>query len=161
MNKQRFASIIGVGIIVIHVGLILYILNFLPPGDGENNVLQIILPFTATYAIGVVKWVIETQGHITSKVKVGGVYIVIVSIISAALLFSLPYALYLYSTNETFLGPQLSWYVSGVEAGFGVLFALVFNDMFAGGNGDDDGSSSSTGRSGRATAASDRQMSAG
>lgn len=132
MNKQLFSSIIGVSIILVHVGMILWILNFIATDeDSETNVLEIVIPFTITYAIGVVKWVIDTQGKITTQEKVGPVYVLIVGIISLATLVSLPIGLYRYAFDVSFSGSALNWYFSGVEAGFGALFSLVFSDMFS------------------------------
>ena len=46
-------------------------------------------------------------------------------------LVTLPLGPYLYLTRTDFTADQLNWHLSGVEAGLGAMFALVFSDMFA------------------------------
>ena len=65
------------------VGLLVF---FPGKNSPEVKIFEISLPFMATYALGVVKWVIDTQGNITSQATVGFTYIFIVSAILLTLL---------------------------------------------------------------------------
>lgn len=87
MNKQRFSSIVGILIVLLHLLLFVGLLVFFPGKNSpEVKIFEISLPFMATYALGVVKWVIDTQGNITSQATVGFTYIFIVSAILLTLL---------------------------------------------------------------------------
>ncbi|MBF9028970.1 hypothetical protein HKCCE3408_01060 [Rhodobacterales bacterium HKCCE3408] len=131
INKQMFSSITGVLIVLGHVLLLCYLwVSFgAPTGGGTLKVTEISTPITAAFALGVVKWIIDTQGRITSEKKVGVPYVVIFGVILLALAFGVVWGLNRYSKGE-WQPDQLNQFFVIIESGMGGMFGLFFNDMF-------------------------------
>lgn len=130
VNKQRFASWLGLIIVIVHIGMAAYLFLVLQPNaDRLVAAGEIVLPTTTAYALTVVAWFIGNKGIITTTEKIG-LYLVIVSIlVVGSFLISLPLGAYLYLDNQ--LGPEaLNKYYTTVESAFGGMFVLIFNFMF-------------------------------
>lgn len=131
INKQLFSSVIGVLLVIFHIVLLGYLwFNFgAPSGSGPLQVTEIATPMMAAFSLGVVKWVIDTQGHITSKKTVGAPYWLLMSIISVAMGMGLVWGVRQYITGS-WQPEQLNLFFVALEAGIGGMFGLFFSDMF-------------------------------
>lgn len=129
MNKQVYSSILGIIIVVTHIFLLYYLWFIFRPRFPGPIAPEIATPLTAAFFIGVIKWVIDTQGKITSNDKVGITFIIITSIVSLSLLGALVFLPFIYSDSEM-TKDDLNSYFLFVETGLGGAFTLLFNDMF-------------------------------
>lgn len=130
INKQRFASWIGLLIVVVHIGMAVYLfLVFQPDADPVVAAGKIVLPMTTAYALTVVSWFIANHGIITSTDQIGGFLVAVAILVVGTFLASLPLGVYLYLARQ--LNPdQLNTYYSVVESAFGGMFVLIFNFLF-------------------------------
>ena len=92
-------------------------------------VAEIATPLTGAFALTVVKWVIDTQGKITSKQTVGLPLIIILVLLTVALYGALIYGPYQYQIGS-WQPDELNRFFVFVETGIGGMFGLLFNDMF-------------------------------
>lgn len=131
VNKQLFASIVGILIVAFHIALLGYLwLKFgSPTGTGPLQVTEIATPITAAFALGVVKWVIDTQGHITSPKTVGLPFVIILTMVGVALAAGLFWGVRQYVTGA-WQPKELNMFFVTLESGIGGMFGLFFNDMF-------------------------------
>jgi hypothetical protein len=129
MNKQVYASVIAVAIVLVHIFLLFYLWIVFRERFPEPAVAEIATPLTGAFFIGVVKWVIDTQGKITSGETVGIVFVIITSIVVIALLGGLV-ALPLAYEGGRMTAAQLNSYFLFLDTGLGAAFTLLFNDMF-------------------------------
>lgn len=129
-NKQRFASWLGLLIVVVHIGMVFYLFLILQPNaDRLVAAGEIVLPITTAYSLTIVAWFINNKGIITSQEQIGGFLVVISILVVGSFLFSLPIGAYLYFDNK--LNPDaLNKYYAVVESAFGGIFVLIFNFMF-------------------------------
>ena len=58
MNKQKYASIVGIIVVAVHIGLVFYLWIFFRKAYPDL-VAEIATPLTAAFFLGVVKWVID------------------------------------------------------------------------------------------------------
>lgn len=134
LNKQLCASVLGISIVVFHVTFSFYLwFSFYPNFNlgGDLTVAELSTPLSATFALGVIKWVIDTQGKITSEETVGLTFIVLLSFISIALFLALAYGPYKYTVPGSGMEPKaLNSYFLFVESILGAMFGLFFSDMF-------------------------------
>ena len=130
VNKQSFASWIGLSIVVVHSGMAFYLFLILQPNaDSIVAAGEIVLPTTAAYSLTIVAWFINNRGIITSQEKIGGFLVVISILVVGSFLASLPLGAYLYLNNK--INPDaLNKYYAVVESAFGGMFVLIFNFMF-------------------------------
>ncbi len=131
-SKQMCASVWGLSIILFHILLSFYLWFIFNPkfnSSGEFLVAEISTPLSVTFALGVVKWVIDVQGLIKSEPKVGVLYVVTLSLVSGALYA----AIILVFWNFRLMEPspeQLNSFFLLIDSALGGLFALFYNDMF-------------------------------
>lgn len=130
VNKQRFASWLGILVVVVHIGMAAYLFLVLQPNaDRMVAAGEIALPITTAYALTIIAWFIGNKGIITSTDQIGGFLVAISLLVVGAFLGSLPLGAYLYLDNK--LGPEeLNQYYTFVESVFGGMFVLIFNFMF-------------------------------
>jgi len=130
INKQRFASWLGLVIVVVHIAMAVYLLLvFQPNADKMVAAGEIVLPITTAYALTVVAWFISNKGIITGSDQIGWFLVVISMLVVGSFLVSLPVGAYLYLDNQ--LDPKaLNQYYAVVESAFGGMFVLIFNFMF-------------------------------
>jgi hypothetical protein len=103
LNKQLCASFLGISMVVAHIVLLWYLWDvFGQTSSGQKSVYvaEIATPLTGAFALTVVKWVIDTQGKITSKQTVGITLVVILVILTVALYGALIYGPYRYSVGD-------------------------------------------------------------
>lgn len=130
INKQRFASWLGLLIVIVHIAMAIYLFLVLQPyADRLVAAGEIVLPITTVYALTVVAWFIHNQGIITGTDQIGWFLVVISLLVVGSFLLSLPVGAYLYLNNQ--LTPDaLNKYYAFVESAFGGMFVLIFNFMF-------------------------------
>lgn len=131
VNKQAFASWLGIIILIVHIVVVAYLfLIFQPNVDKVVAAGEIVLPITTAYALTVVSWFINNGGIITTTEEIGW-YLVIVSVlVVGSFLIGLPAGMWLY-TNNLLLGAKgLNTYYTVLESAFGGMFVLIFNFMF-------------------------------
>lgn len=130
VNKQRFASWLGLCIVMVHIAMAAYLFFFLHPNaDRLVAAGEIILPMTTAYSLTVVTWFIGNRGVITGTEQIGAFLVALAIIIVGCFLVSLPIGAWLYLQNR--LTPEgLNLYYTTVESAFGGMFVLIFNFMF-------------------------------
>ena len=131
-NKQLCASILGITMVVAHIALLWYLWTVFGNIATENKsvyVAEIATPLTGAFALTVVKWVIDTQGKITSEKTVGLTLVVILVLLTSALYGALIYGPYMYQQGA-WQPDELNRFFVFVETGIGGMFGLLFNDMF-------------------------------
>ena len=84
---------------------------------------------TGAFALTVVKWVIDTQGLISSEKTVGLTLVVILLLLTVSLYGALIYGPYQYQIGS-WQPDELNRFFVFVETGIGGMFGLLFNDMF-------------------------------
>ena len=132
-NKQLCASVLGISMVVAHIVLLWYLWSVFGNVDTANKsvyVAEIATPLTGAFALTVVKWVIDTQGKITSKKTVGPTLVIILLLLTFALYGALIYGPYNYQIGA-WQPEQLNRFFVFVETGIGGMFGLLFNDMFS------------------------------
>lgn len=130
MNKQKLSAWLGCFVLVAHTGLTIYLwLVYQKETSREVAVAQISLPITMAYAITVVKWLVDTQGRITLKAKVGWPYVFGVVVVVGGFFGAL--GMGLRSHLEGNMGYQsLNTYFAFIDGAIGGLVILFFNDLF-------------------------------
>ncbi|UWQ59424.1 hypothetical protein K3722_04680 [Leisingera caerulea] len=131
-NKQLCASILGISMVVAHIVLLWYLWTVFGSVEAENKsvyVAEIATPLTGAFALTVVKWVIDTQGKITSKKTVGVTLVIILILLTFALYGALIYGPHQYQIGS-WQPDDLNRFFVFVETGIGGMFGLLFNDMF-------------------------------
>lgn len=130
INKQKFASYIGLVIVASHIGMTAYLwLIFQPNASKVVKAAEISMPLSATFTISVVTWFIATKGLIASDEKIGMPLVILSIMIVGSFLLALPVGPYLYL--ETDLSAEgLNQYYVFVESALGGMFVLIFNFMF-------------------------------
>lgn len=130
INKQRFASWLGLLIVIVHISMVAYLLLVLQPA-AERIVAagEIMLPMTTAYSITIVGWFVANQGIISSDDKIGTLLAVLAVIIVGSFLASLPVGAYLYMQGSM-NAEALNKYYTFVESAFGGMFVLIFNFLF-------------------------------
>lgn len=136
MNKQLFSSIVGIAIVLFHVAILAWLLSIFgfPDGTGPVHATEVAIPVTAAYALTVVKWIIDTQGHITTDKTVGIPFIIVVIILGLSLMGGLVWGVwqYRYGPGRNDAAPNLNQVFLLMETGIGGMFGLLMNDMFGG-----------------------------
>ena len=131
-NKQLCASILGISMVVAHIVLLWYLWTVFGSVETENKsvyVAEIATPLTGAFALTVVKWVIDTQGKITSEKTVGVTLVIVLVLLTGALYGALIYGPYQYQLGS-WQPDELNRFFVFVETGGGGMFGLLFNDMF-------------------------------
>ena len=130
INKQRFASWLGLIIVIAHISMAFYLfLGLQPNADSLVAAGDIVLPITTSYTLTVVAWFVRTGGIITGTDVIGGFLVAISVLVVGSFLVSLPVGAYLYLDN-VLNASALNKYYAFVESAFGGMFVLIFNFMF-------------------------------
>ena len=127
INKQLCASVLGISMVVAHIVLLWYLWAYFGQIDYEQKsiyVAEIATPLTGAFALTVIKWVIDTQGKITSQQTVGITLVIILAIVTLTLYGALIYGPYQYSTGK-WQPDVLNRYFVFVETGIGEMFGLL------------------------------------
>lgn len=130
MIKQKLSAWLGCFVLVAHTGLTVYLwLVYQEQTSPEVAVAQISLPITMAYAFTVVKWLVDTQGRITRKARVGWPYVFGVVIVVGGFFGALGMGLRSHLVGN--MGHQaLNAYFAFIDGAIGGLVALFFNDLF-------------------------------
>lgn len=129
INKQKFSMYNGIAILVLHIFICIY---FWVTFSKNPNlaIAEITTPITAAYAVGVVKWFIDTQGLITKNDAIGIPYAVVIILINGTFLTLLVLGAYFYISDTSINENEINKFYVFVESMFGVMFALIFSDLF-------------------------------
>jgi hypothetical protein len=132
-NKQVCANILGIGIVIFHVAFSFWLWFYFNPGFNSNGqlfVAELSTPLSATFSLGVIKWVIDTQGKITSQATIGLPFAFLLAFVTICLFVALVYGPLVYRSDTGMQPATLNSYFLFVDSTLGGLFALFFNDMF-------------------------------
>ena len=127
------AGIIGLLIVIIHIGTSIYLwFSFVNHSLFKDEIAahEITLPLTVAYVVSVIKWFIDTKGIRKSDETYGWLLVLLIVIVVGCFLIALPLGPYLYLSGEIKTADGLNKYYIGVEAVLGVMFALLFGEMF-------------------------------
>lgn len=128
-SKSKIAAIFGCTILLWHVLLTGYLMLIFQPASNADAPLEITVPMTLTYAVSVVKWLIDTQGRVRKHPRVGLAYLLGFSIVVLSLFAGVILVLYQHQNLEL-TGRQLNAGFAFVEATLGVLLVYFWNDLF-------------------------------
>lgn len=129
MNRQKYASFVGICIVFVHLFLTFYLWVVFRTRFPTTIIAEIATPLTAAFFLGVVKWVIDTQGKITSNDTVGFTYVVITAAVIFSLLGGLVALPLMYTSGSISTDQLNSWYLY-LDTSIGGAFGLIFSDMF-------------------------------
>ena len=130
VNKQLFAFNLGFVIMLFHITftfLVWFILEF---PDDRVTIKQISLPVTTGYAVGILKYYLDTKGIVSSQELVGVRLVWLVSIVVGVFCMSLVGAPLAYLRIPSITAENLNSFFLVVESGFGALIALIFSFLY-------------------------------
>lgn len=130
MIKQKLSAYLGCFVLLTHTTMTIYLwLIYQAQTSDQVAVAQISLPITLSYAITVVKWLVDTQGKITRRAKVGWPYVFGVVVVVGGFFIAL--GLGLWSHMQGMMGYQtLNTYFAFIDGALGALVVFFFNDLF-------------------------------
>lgn len=128
-NKQKFSFFIGLSVLIVHVFLSIY-LWFIFEGREKTVIAEIATPLTIAYAVAVIKWIVDNQGIFQSNKKIGIGYCLMISIVVFSFLGCMIAGPIIYNNNYGVSPEDLNKFFVFAESSFGVLFSVVFSDMF-------------------------------
>jgi len=128
-SKQKVSFYVGITVLITHIFLSIYLWFFF---DGQDKVViaEISTPLTVAYAVAVIKWIVENQGNFQSPPTVGRPYAIIISVVVVTFLGCLIAGPIYYNINLDINPESLNKFFVFVESSFGVLFSIVFSDLF-------------------------------
>jgi hypothetical protein len=131
MIKQKLSAYLGCFVLVVHTGMTIYLwVVYQAQTSSQVAVAQISLPITLAYAVTVVKWLVDTQGKITRRAKVGWPYVFGVAVTVGGFFGALGFGLHSHLAGN--MGYQaLNAYFAFIDGSLGALVVLFFNDLFA------------------------------
>lgn len=128
-SKSTIAAVFGCVILLWHVLLTGYLMLIFQPTSSADAPLEITVPMTLTYAVSVVKWLIDTQGRVRKYPRVGIAYLLGFSIVVLSLFAGVILVLYQHQ-HLKMTSAQLNAGFAFVEATLGVLLVYFWNDLF-------------------------------
>ncbi|MEM6898509.1 MAG: hypothetical protein AAF583_01885 [Pseudomonadota bacterium] len=131
--KFWVAAIIGLLIVVVHIGTSAYLwFSFIhrPAYDPSINSAEVTLPLTIAYVVSVVKWFIDTKGRRATDETYGIPLVVLIVLVVGSFLIALPLGPYLYLQGTILEPALLNQYYLFVESVLGAMFALLFGELF-------------------------------
>ena len=132
INKELISATLGCIILIFHVALSFFLwTRFAASASDDVAIAEISLPITVTYTITVVKWLIDNQGKLSRRRKVGWSYVIGLSIVSFGFLGMLAYGPFAYLSGDM-TSNQVNQFFAFAEASIGCLMVLFFNDLFGG-----------------------------
>lgn len=129
-RKEKVSATLGMAIVLIHIFMSFYLwFVFSKIADPVVAIEKISLPLTIGYSVSIVNWFIKNQGKFVKVDTVGLSYVALVAAIATPFLIAMIAGPQLYLSNA--LSPtQLNQFYVFIESAFGVLFVLIFNDLF-------------------------------
>jgi len=128
-KQAKFSFGIGLIVLIVHIFLSIY-LWFIFEGRERTIAAEVSTPLTVAYAVAVIKWIVDNQGVFKSDKEIGIGYLVMISIVVFTFLGCLVGGPFIYKSNYDISPESLNKFFVFVESSFGVLFSIVFADMF-------------------------------
>lgn len=131
--KMLVSVWLGCSILAFHSAMTFALLFAFSHRFGEGvAIAEISIPITMTFAVTVVKWFVDTGGHIRKTPTVALGYVVGLCIVFMSFCVALAMGPYLYVYGAgIFNDAQINTYFAVVDGAFGVLLLIFLNDLFA------------------------------
>lgn len=135
VNKQGFAFVIGLFIMIMHLALILLLYFGYNNSDARGSdieIASIAAPMTAAYFFTILQWIVLNQGKITKTQTVGYPFVFAVTLVTSVFIFILMYVPISTLLNFKYLIPDenLNSTYAFLEVLFGANLGLIMSDLF-------------------------------